>query len=48
MGKTKQLYQEIEEQKQYAREILEKLLEDYPIDYVVDDMEKLREELLSR
>ena len=48
MGKTKQLYQEIEEMKQEARDILEKLLEDYPVDYVIDDMEKLREELLSR
>ena len=48
MGASKKLYQEIEEQKQYAREILEKLLEDYPVGYVVDDMEKLREELLSR
>ena len=48
MGASKKLYQEIEEQKQYARDILEKLLEDYPVAYVLEDMEKLREELLER
>ena len=40
--------QEREEQKQYARYILEDLLDIYGAEYILREIEKLREELLSR
>lgn len=42
MGASKRQWQEIEEQRQYAREILEELLDTYPINRVVNELEKIQ------
>ena len=42
MGASKRHFQLEEEQRQYAREILEELLDVYPVDRVVNELEKIQ------